>query len=236
MSEAVYGLLGALGGALVTGGATFWGPLQAQRSALRAQRRQAEATMRETEAANAEVQGRANREAETTRVILMRTTTRTWHDLLARTIQDLKLGRLVDIESFDEAVAIARNSAQSALDHALHDGIWIHQSGYGYPYPSESGSPEQSRVLHALRRVTELTRVAVIKQEPLDTVRTEELERALVKADEARGALSAALLNRLEQLMGVTVIGGRASTPTLPGAFGPVTPEGSPEPAGGAGG
>ncbi|MFF5854448.1 hypothetical protein ACFY8B_02240 [Streptomyces sp. NPDC012751] len=202
MSETVYGLLGALGGALITAAGAYWGPLRVSAAARRA-------------AAKAE--GRARREAETTRIILMRTTTRTWRDLLARTIQDLELGLLVDIAAFDEAVTTARNSAQSALDHALHDGIWIQQTGYGYPAaPSGPFGPDQLRVLTALGRLTHVTRAAVIRREPLDDDRAEALKRALDAADEARGELSAALLNRLEQIMGVTVIAGQASAPLLP--------------------
>ncbi|WP_225828644.1 hypothetical protein [Streptomyces naphthomycinicus] len=202
MSETVYGLLGALGGSLITAAAAYWGPLRLSAAARK-------------EAGRAE--GRARREAETTRIILMRTTTRTWRDLLARTIEDLELGLLVEITAFDEAVTTARDSAQSALDHALHDGIWIQQTGYGYPAaPSGPFGPDQLRVLTALGHLTNLTRVAVIRGEPLDTDRAAALRRALDTADEARGELSAALLNRLEQIMGVTVIGGQASAPAAP--------------------
>ncbi|TDU73539.1 hypothetical protein [Streptomyces sp. KS 21] len=209
MSEAVYGLLGALGGALITGAGAYWGPVHLQRHTLTAQREQAEAS---------------RREAETTRIILMRTTTRVWRDLLERTIQDLELGRQVDIEAFDDATFVARSGAQSALDHALHDGIWIRQSGYGYPSGSPlDGSPqqqasrseEQSHVLQTLERVTALTRAAVIVSEPLGTGGRSVLRSALDGADKARGALSSALLNRLEQVMGVTVLEGQPSTPRL---------------------
>ncbi|MEU6666051.1 hypothetical protein [Streptomyces sp. NPDC046727] len=206
MSETVYGLLGALGGSLITAAAAYWGPLHLSAAA----RREAGKT-----------EGRARREAETTRIILMRTTTRTWRDLLARTVQDLELGLLVDITAFDEAVTTARNSAQSALDHALHDGIWIQQTGYGYPSaPSGPFGPDQLRVLSALGRLTRLTRAAVIRREPMDADQAEVLQGALKAADEARGELSAALLNRLEQIMGVTVIAGQASAPLLPDAVG----------------
>jgi hypothetical protein len=218
VSQALYGMLGALGGALFTGTIAYFGPIQMQRRAFAEQREQAAAARRDSETATLRASGRADREAETTRIVLMRTTTRTWRDLLARTVQDLELGLLVEIAPFDEALDVARGGAKSALDHALHDGIWIHHSAYGYPALPAAGqgdSGEQLRVLEALDRVTQLTRAAVIRREPVDEEQLARLRQALDAADEARSALSARLLNRLEQLMGVTVIGGRASSPAL---------------------
>lgn len=232
MTEALYGLLGALGGALITSAAAYWGPLQMQRRVFAAERERDETARREAEAARREEQIRAasaeqtsqlqaQREAETSRIIRMRTTTRAWSDFLARSIQDLGLGRPVDVERFDEQTLAARNETQSALDHALHDGIWIWQSGYGFPAQQlrvqPAHSPEQFRVLEALARVTELTREAVIKGERLDTEGVAALRNALDKADEARGALNAALFNRLEEVMGITVVGGPSgSLPASP--------------------
>ncbi|MFF9819472.1 hypothetical protein [Streptomyces sp. NPDC014006] len=204
MSETLYGLLGVLGGALATSAAAYWGPLQVQRE-------QSKAARREAESARDEARRQSQKEGELNRIISMRKATRAWSDLLARTIQDLGLGRPVQIEDFDAAAADASDQAQLALDHALHDGIWIHQSSYGYPAhrsPAEGRSHEQARVLAALRRVTELIREAAINQAHLDDSRSEELKRALDLADEARAALATALLNRLEQIMEITTIGG----------------------------
>src|SRR5438046_6201758 len=118
MSEALYGLLGALGGALITGAAAYWGPLQMQRRAFAAERDRDEAARRDAEEARREEQLRAvsaevtskfqaQREAETTRIIRMRTTTRAWSEFLARSIQDLGLGRPADVERFDEQTLVA---------------------------------------------------------------------------------------------------------------------------------
>jgi hypothetical protein len=259
MSETIFGVLGAMGGALATSAAAYWGPIQMQRRAFGEQRRQADIARRDAEAASEEARrqadiartdaetaseearrqaeheravaaslrqqereeaasalAQARREAETTRIILVRATMRAWSDLLARAIQDLGLGRPVDIERYDEAVRTTRSEAQSALDHVLHDGLWIRQSGYGYPAPSvlqPAYSSGQLRVLDALGRVTELTREAVIKGERLEAEQSVTLSRALKAADEARGALSAALLDRLQQDRGVSVLGAPASMP-----------------------
>ncbi|UWE10474.1 hypothetical protein [Actinacidiphila bryophytorum] len=178
------------------------------------QREQSRAARREAESARDEARRQSQKEGEVNRIISMRKATRAWSDLLARTIQDLGLGRPVRIEDFDAAVADAGDQAQLALDHALLDGIWIYQSSYGYPAhraPAGGRSHEQARVLAALRRVTELIREAAINQAHLDDSRSEELKRALDVADEARAALATSLLNRLEQIMEITTIGGPAA-------------------------
>ena len=220
MSETLYGLLGVLGGALVTSAAAYWGPLQVQRE-------QSNAARREAESARDEALRQSQKEGELNRIIGMRKATRAWSDLLARTIQDLGLGRPVRIEEFDAAESDARDQAHLALDHALHDGIWIYQSSYGYPahrFPAESRSHEQVRVLAALGRVTELIREAVINEALLDDARSEELKRALDVADEARAALATALLNRLEQIMEITTIGGPVARSSSAEQDGPSPP------------
>lgn len=276
MFEALYGLAGALGGALVTSAAAYWGPLQMQRRAFTVEAERAEAARREDEAerqAEAEraeatrradveraeaarreavaeremarqqaeqersaaeasrrterdeaaaVQAHERREAEITRIIRMRTTTRAWADLLARAVQDLELGRPVDIERFDAEVSEARIKAQDSLDNALHDGIWIRQSYYGYPaqlLPSRQSEQPSMRVFAALGLVTGLTRAAAIRGGPLDQSRALELREALDQADEVRGALSATLLNRLEDVMGVTVVVEPAPLSPTPGVL-----------------
>ncbi|MGQ4713935.1 hypothetical protein ACUN22_09635 [Streptomyces anulatus] len=231
MSEAIYGLLGALSGALLTSGAAYWGPLQLQRRVLTADSERSAAARREAERDRAEAQrqaeqdriatalsqeserseaaavkAHARREAEITRIISMRTTTRAWSDLLARTVQDLELRRPVTVEAFDSLVTSARDKAEAALDHALHDGIWIAQSAYGFPMTADRPG-EQSRVLAALRLVTELIRAAVIRGQPLNPPQALELRQALDRADAARGTLNTKLLNRLEEVMSITLVG-----------------------------
>jgi hypothetical protein len=136
----------------------------------------------------------------------------------------------VDHASFDEAVTTARNAAQSALDHALHDGIWVKQTNYGTPF-RDSGDGE-IRVMNALNQLTELIRAELIHLEairaarigenlgPLGARRAETLNRALDDADTARAELSATLLNRLERTMSVSVLGGTAPVRQLPGISG----------------
>jgi hypothetical protein len=238
MSEAVYGLLGALGGTFVSAAAAYWGPLQVQRRSAAAEaarsesarreavaereeaRQQAErervasAVIRESERAEAaSVREHERRESEINRIISMRTTTRDWANLLARTVQDLELGRPVSISQYDTDVARIQGRAETALDHALHDGVWIRQSAYGYP--AGGAGNEGQRVIAFLGEVAQLMRAAVIKGEPLEQSQAAELRRSLDRADEARGAMSSALLNHLEEVMGgVTVIEPFRSVPS----------------------
>lgn len=146
MSEAVYGLLGALGGALITAGAGYWGPW-----------RMAQATRRDAREAGA----RVRIEAEITRIIAMRTTTRLWRNHLAQAISTLELGLSAGHAPFDEAVTTARNAAQSALGHALHDGIWVRQTSYGTPFDDPDDG--EIRVMNALNRLTELIHFDAIR-------------------------------------------------------------------------
>ncbi|MCL7377450.1 hypothetical protein [Streptomyces sp. 35G-GA-8] len=222
MSEAIYGLLGALGGALVTSAAAFWGPLQIQRRAREEteqraeQERTASAVRRDAERVEAAArEAQTRREAEINRIIGVRATFRDWSDLLARAIQDLELGRSLSIDDFDIAVASAQNDAQAALDHVLHDGAWIPQSNYGFPLRPTDPTLEGQRLrvlTAALKHATSLVRAAVIPGRPFSEAEAEDLRRTLEQADAARGALSTALLNRLEEAMRVTVIDQTAAT------------------------
>ncbi|MFD9469304.1 hypothetical protein [Streptomyces goshikiensis] len=203
MSEAIYGLLGALGGTLITAAAGYWGPW-----------RVAQAARQDTYEAAA----LTRREAEIARIILMRHTTRAWRDHLAQTITTLELAWPVIHEDFDEVVSPCRDAARSALDHALHDGIWVSQTNYGASFRDFSNG--ESAVMQKLGYLTELVRSEVIRSEyreraPLEASRAETLKRLLNEVDTARGELSAALLNRLERIMNVEVIG-ESPAPQLP--------------------
>lgn len=173
VSEAVFGLLGALGGALITAAAAYWGPWRVAQAARE------EAWL---------VDARARRDAEISRIILMRTTARTWRDLLADSIAMLGLGVPVDRTSFEEKVTAARNAAQSAFDHALHDGIWIPQGPYGSRFAGDHP------VMYEFNRLTDLVRSeieTVASGEsvgPLERERLQALLRAQGEADAARGS------------------------------------------------
>ncbi|MDX3529407.1 hypothetical protein P1P75_24060 [Streptomyces sp. ID05-39B] len=121
MSDAVYGLLGALGGAAVAGAAAYWGPLQLQNRA----RREAQAERALAQAEAAETQRLELLRAQVARVVLVRRSIAVWDDLLNRTLRAIGTERRADPEEFRQAADHARAEASSALYEALNDGLYI---------------------------------------------------------------------------------------------------------------
>ncbi|MFD9220013.1 hypothetical protein ACFWDI_08305 [Streptomyces sp. NPDC060064] len=201
-TSALYGLLGALGGAGFTGLAAFYGP-------LRLHRRQAE-----QEASGAHEK---RKEAEVARLLRMRTTGRAWLDALERTVQDLQANRPPDVDRFDEIVSRIRGEATEAGYGLAHSGIWL---GSAPPPPhialsrtttrqieplhtdDEEAATAQSYVLARLREATREVRDDVLRcSQQQGEVRVEVL-LALQGVREAREQLNTALLNRIEEVNG----------------------------------
>ncbi|MET7534262.1 hypothetical protein [Streptomyces goshikiensis] len=222
MSDAMYGLIGALGGSLSTAAAAFWGPLRVQRQALREQREQSsqaqrlaqeerDSALRELEAARLQEQ----RTAAVARVVLVRTSTAAWHDLLDQKVKDISYGPAVDLGAFDQAVMNLRGEARTAIYHALYEGLWIPQTSYGYP----AGQP---LIMDALDHATELVRESLVMTPPrgdhsIQPHNRDAIHAALSAVMSARAALSQGLLQRIEALMNVTVIGPRMSRESTDG-------------------
>ncbi|WP_143060192.1 hypothetical protein [Streptomyces sp. TLI_105] len=109
-TDALYGLVGALGGAAVASLAAVWGP-------LRLHRRQAQQKQSEEQARQADL--------EISRLLRMRTAGRVWLDALERTVQDLEERRAVDAERFDEVIE-ERSRETTEAGHALaRAGFWL---------------------------------------------------------------------------------------------------------------
>ncbi|WP_406278640.1 hypothetical protein OHT93_37600 [Streptomyces sp. NBC_00191] len=174
---ALYGLLGAVGGATVASLAAVYGP-------LRLHRRQAEQKA-------SEEQGRQS-EIETARLLKMRTTGRAWIDALERFVQDLQAHRPVDIDRFDEIMVQVSREATEAGHALAHSGLWLESQDtppHGIPLvPASGGSrPDDadgsaftalSQLLGRLREATREVRADVL-QRPLQRespVRSEVLE------------------------------------------------------------
>ncbi|MGO4752772.1 hypothetical protein AB4212_29890 [Streptomyces sp. 2MCAF27] len=154
MSDAVYGLLGALGGSAITAAVAYWGPLQVERrrhaqqreaareaarearmdaEASRAElRTQAEEERRAAEAREAAAVEKARKEEAKDRIIDIRTSTREWSQLLGRYVQDLSRGRPVDIAEFDLITWSVQRTTQSLLDASMRDwhGYVLGTPGY----------------------------------------------------------------------------------------------------------
>jgi hypothetical protein len=143
MSDALYGLIGAVGGALVTAAAAYFGPLQIERRRLDQQRQEAESARAEMrrqaqeerqaqDAREALAVERAEKQAAIERIIHIRTSTREWSQLLARHVQDIARGRRVNLADFDVSMQQLREKTQKALDQVIQDGLWVIQSATSF--------------------------------------------------------------------------------------------------------
>ncbi|MFD4630939.1 hypothetical protein ACFVYR_08915 [Streptomyces sp. NPDC058284] len=199
---ALYGLLGAVGGAAVAGLAAVYGP-------LRLHRRQVEQKASEEQASQSEI--------EIARLLKMRTTGRAWIDALERFVQDLQAHHPVGVDRFDEIMLQASREATEAGHALAHSGLWLESQDtppHGTPLvPALGGArPDDadgsalialSQLLGRLREATREVRADVL-QRPLPRegpVRSEVLE-ALERVRAARAQLNAALLDQIGQING----------------------------------
>ncbi|MFJ2771752.1 hypothetical protein [Streptomyces sp. NPDC087300] len=225
-TNALYGVAGAIGGALIAGGAAVVGPLLLHRRGAR-----------QTGAADT----RARIEAEVSRMIRMRSSSRGWLILLEDTARELTEGRAVDAAHFAAAVSTARAELSGALDEGMHDGIWVvggsaSQNPYfasragdpGLPHPDPprrsplrpsrrrwrpsappapraSTEPPELQVGHLVEVFARSSRTIgshLTDRQPLPAETLTELRTACAQAAEARSRLSTHLVNRLEEIMG----------------------------------
>ncbi|MFF7656146.1 hypothetical protein ACFZCY_41035 [Streptomyces sp. NPDC007983] len=199
---ALYGLLGALGGAAVAGLAAVYGP-------LRLHRRQAEQKAKEEKARQSEI--------ETARLLKMRTTGRAWIDALERVVQDLQAHHSVEVDRFDEIMVQLSREATEAGHALAHNGLWLESQDtppHGIPLvPAPGGARLNdgggsgfialSQLLGRLREATREVRADVLRR-PLQRespVRSEVLE-ALEQVRAARAQLNAVLLDQIDQING----------------------------------
>ncbi|MET9451821.1 hypothetical protein [Streptomyces cinerochromogenes] len=186
---AVYGAVGAVGGALIGAGAAVWGPLLVQRGSSREQK-------------EAEARRRAGEEVE--RIVQIRSTGRAWQDTLERTVQDLEAGRPVDIDRFDETIGGLEREAAAAAYAAAVDGMWV---GLG---PAE-GDYSPGLVLELLAAGTGQVRAAILRLQSGDIGDDERREAcagpadAVASARSARAQLNARLAERVERILGETM-------------------------------
>ncbi|MFE7528368.1 hypothetical protein ACFU7Y_22000 [Kitasatospora sp. NPDC057542] len=189
-NSALYGLLGALGGASAAGLAAVYGP-------LRLHRRQAEQKASEEQTRQSET--------EIARLLKMRTTGRAWIDALERFVQDLQTHHPVDVNRFDEITAHVRQEATEAGHALAHNGLWL---GSEDTHPRgiprlDTADGSFSQLLGRLREATWEVRADVLRcsSDRESTVRSEVLE-ALEYVRAARAQLNAALLDQIDQING----------------------------------
>ncbi|MEV7189980.1 hypothetical protein [Kitasatospora sp. NPDC093102] len=189
-NSALYGLLGALGGASAAGLAAVYGP-------LRLHRRQAEQKASEEQARQSET--------EIARLLKMRTTGRAWIDALERFVQDLQTQHPVDVNRFDEITDHVIREATEAGHALAHNGLWLGSQDtppHGTPRP-DTADGSFSELLGHLREATREVRADVLRcsSHRESTARSEVLE-ALERVRAARAQLNAALLDQIDQING----------------------------------
>ncbi|MFB6676440.1 hypothetical protein ACFCWG_29260 [Streptomyces sp. NPDC056390] len=225
MSDAVYGLLGALGGAIVAGTATFYGPLQLQKRALREASAERDSTHAHAEAnRQSELQ-----RAQVARVVQVRKAMAAWDNLLVRTFRLLENG-IVDTEAFHQAAEQARVDASTALYEALNDGLYIpvtqgsnarERLQFG-DYPGLRDDPADSKwVLDEFEKATEaLNAMTESGMDPSTDSSDawvelwEDTRRHVLRAHRCRADLSHALMRHVETIADVTTIEARGGDRT----------------------
>ncbi|MFH9826546.1 hypothetical protein [Streptomyces bobili] len=214
--DAVYGLLGALGGAAVAGAAAYWGPLQLQNRA----RREAEAERALAQAEAAETQRLELLRAQVARVVLVRRSIAVWDDLLNRTFRAVRNERHADPEEFRQAADHARAEASRALYEALNDGLYIpitHGSiNTAAPEPDAAARARESTwVLDVFDMATEsLGRVLTHASQEVGGLH--ETHLAVHDAHQCRVDLSQRLMEHVERITDITTIEIRGNCETRP--------------------
>ncbi|MFI1370322.1 hypothetical protein [Streptomyces griseochromogenes] len=229
MQEAVYGVLGALGGAVVAGAAAYWGPLQVQKAARREAERQREQAQAEAAAARAH----ERQSARVARVALIRRVVGNWCHLLEVTLDEVQQGHAVD-HDFRKSARQARDAVTEAVYEGVRDGVvivatrssdgsYVQQRRLRVAVCRPEGPPRRARVsdravglneseqrliLDALDLAT--ARVGALVRLPLDDSRyseaLESAQKALDEAGQARADLSGRLMQRLMDIADLDVI------------------------------
>ena len=211
---ALYGLVGAIGGAALGAGAAVLGPMLLHRQQASERRRQ-EARLEEREQGQAQLESereeRRNREGPAQRLISLRATTRSYQELLQETVLALQSGREVDLGVFESDLAAAHSALNSAFDQALLDGIWFaHAKSARFLLARGSmldalgrGTPVSDRVDvttlgHTLSDAAFIVAECVRNGVPLAAERSAEAERELVRVGVARAELAAYIKGRLD--------------------------------------
>ncbi|MEK0098589.1 hypothetical protein WDA79_08770 [Streptomyces sp. A475] len=221
MSDALYGLIGALAGSAITAATAYVGPLHLQRRSLaearqetaRARQREEDAReaarLREAEQARTveqrqyEERRRAERTEAFMRLTRIRSTTREWDALLHRYEQDLTWRRSPSVENFDQEMEQVARDARAAVDEAAHDGVRVPQGpgspSYHPPGWHEPLEPEVIAATAALAAATSVVREHLLADEAPSPERLTELRQSLAKAENARHALNSFLMDLVER-------------------------------------
>lgn len=208
-TAAFYGLLGALGGALLGAGAAITAPLLQNRNATRNR-------------------NRAEAEDEINRLIRVRSSTRAVVKLQREAVAALTDGHRIEVSEFTSAMSSALDDLQDAADGVLLDGWLIPISegsvvtlGRRFRRPRVLRPPESRRLLRdelhvylatrgltspfalpltALERLGgEIRRAAQVQAEGIPVEVIDSLRDQVAEAERLRGVLISEVLDRIEQ-------------------------------------
>ncbi|MFF8940376.1 hypothetical protein ACF08O_37865 [Streptomyces paradoxus] len=184
-TAAFYGLVGAIGRALLGAGAAVTAPLLQNRGAARARRWELA-------------------EAEVNRLIKIRSSTRTVLQLQAQTVDALAAGRVIATDGFAAAMSAAFSELQEAADGALIDGLLLplykgsEFTAYGWTPPPDQET-FTSPIVVALQRLGD--DICFALDSPAGGVSPatiSSLRDQVAEAERLRGELISRLLDRIE--------------------------------------
>lgn len=201
-SNVWFGLLGALGGAGVTGLAAVYGPLRLHR--------------RQVEQKDAEKLA-LWREGETARLLLVRVTGRAWIDTLERTVQDLEAGRPMDLERYDDMIVQVSTEAHRAGISPAFGGNWVDSIDTlprSAPIPLGArdrdirAAEARAQLLAGLREATRVVRAEILRRtvrqpEPRESAVGQEVVDAMDRSRAARATLNDVLSDEINHVTGV---------------------------------
>ena len=202
MSDAVYGLVGALSGSLMTAAVAYWGPLHQQREVARQAELQRIAEMRraemEIEAARAqadEARRHVRYPQEIARLVEVRSALRAWQLALDDASADMQLMGALDLGRFREKEQEVMAKALRALDEVMHDHWYVPVSYYG-----EEPTREDELLVETLKMWGARIRTLGLSGRPLSVEEKEELDELRAQASRQRRRISDFIEKRLESI------------------------------------
>ncbi|MGW4995410.1 hypothetical protein ACWEQ3_48970 [Streptomyces mirabilis] len=219
MSDAVYGLIGALGGSLLTAAVAYWGPLHQQREVAKQAELQRSADMRraemEIEAARTQAEEARRGEeirAEIGRLIDVRSALRVWQFVLDRAHDELKWAGPLDLDRFREDERELMTKGMRALDEVMHDQWFVPVSLYELApedlAPEDPPARRMDRssspnglVVEALKEYGARIRALGLVGRSASDEEKAELDQLKARANQERGMMSELIEERLENIV-----------------------------------
>ncbi|MFF4803243.1 hypothetical protein ACFY1U_33320 [Streptomyces sp. NPDC001351] len=214
MSDAVYGLIGALGGSLLTAAVAYWGPLHQQREVAKQAELQRSADMRRAEMEIEAVRAQAEEarrgeaiQAEIGRLVDVRSALRVWQFELDRAHDELRWAGPLDLDRFREDERELMTKGVRALDEVMHDQWFVPVSLYELAPEDpptrriDRSSSPNGLVVEALKDYGARIRALALVGRPASDEEKAELDQLKARANQERGMMSELIEERLENIV-----------------------------------